>query len=81
MMVLWVGRSLDPNLLVSVQGTDEEKAAAVAVLVTILELVRVVAVMLLPVTPSLAGKIYSQLGFTEAQFQVCPSGPAACVRV
>ncbi|MEW5299356.1 MAG: hypothetical protein WDW36_002381 [Sanguina aurantia] len=50
------------------KGNEEEKAAAVAVLVTILELVRVVAVMLLPVTPSLAGKIYSQLGFTEAQF-------------
>ncbi|PNH09943.1 Methionine--tRNA ligase [Tetrabaena socialis] len=51
------------------KGTDEEKAAAAAVLVAVLEAVRVVAVGLAPLTPSLSRRIYAQLGFTDAQFE------------
>ncbi len=52
------------------QGTDEEKAEAAAVLVAVLEAVRVVAVGLAPITPGLAGRIYQQLGYTPEQFEV-----------
>ena len=47
------------------KGTDEEKQAAQASLVAVVEAVRVVAVLLLPVTPSLSRRIYQQLGFSE----------------
>ncbi len=52
------------------QGTDEEKAEAAAVLVSVLEAVRVVAVGLAPLTPALSRRIYSQLGFSDEHFQV-----------
>lgn len=39
-------------------------------LVTVLEAVRIVAVLLSPVTPCLSERIYLQLGFTEADFEV-----------
>ena len=51
------------------QGTDEEKQRAAEALVAVMEAVRVVAVMLLPVTPSLSKRIYSQLGFSDEAFE------------
>eukprot|EP00803_Ostreobium_quekettii_P004567 evm.model.scf_1977.4 EVM.evm.TU.scf_1977.4 scf_1977:17868-24238(+) len=50
-------------------GTDGQRAFAGQVLVSVLEAVRIVAVMLLPITPSLAKGIYTQLGFDDAKFQ------------
>ena len=50
------------------QGTDEQKAAAAAVLVSVLEAVRIVAVLLSPVTPALSRRIFQQLGFGEGGF-------------
>lgn len=44
------------------QGTEEEKAAAITVLVAVLEAVRIVAVLLSPVTPGLSRAILGQLG-------------------
>uniref|UniRef100_A0A1D2A4I3 methionine--tRNA ligase n=1 Tax=Auxenochlorella protothecoides TaxID=3075 RepID=A0A1D2A4I3_AUXPR len=60
----------DANLLLSElqpwtalkKGTEEEKAAAITVLVAVLEAVRIVAVLLSPVTPSLSHAILRQLG-------------------
>ena len=43
------------------KGTDEEKEAAKQALVAVLEAVRVVAVLLAPVTPTLSRRIYEQL--------------------
>ena len=51
------------------KGSEEDKAAAAAVLVAVLEAVRVVAVLLSPVTPGLSSRIYQQLGFTQQQFE------------
>lgn len=51
------------------KGSEEDKAAAAAVLVAVLEAVRVVAVLLSPVTPGLSARIYQQLGFTQQQFE------------
>ncbi|EFJ50750.1 hypothetical protein VOLCADRAFT_58186 [Volvox carteri f. nagariensis] len=51
------------------KGSDEEKAEAAAVLVAVLEAVRIVAVGLVALTPGLSRRIYSQLGFSEEQFQ------------
>jgi methionyl-tRNA synthetase len=50
------------------KGTDEEKAAARACPLAVAEAARVVAVLLKPITPALARKIYTQLGFTDAQY-------------
>ena len=50
------------------KGTDEEKQAASEALVAVIEAVRIVAVLLLPVTPGLSRKIYQQLGFTDEQW-------------
>ncbi|GAX73560.1 hypothetical protein CEUSTIGMA_g1011.t1 [Chlamydomonas eustigma] len=52
------------------KGSDEEKAAASAVLCAVLELLRVAAVALQPVTPSLSRRVYSQLGYSDAEFEV-----------
>lgn len=49
------------------KGTDEDKAAAAAALAAVLEAVRVVAVLLAPVTPALSARIYAQLGYTPEQ--------------
>ena len=38
-------------------------------LTVILEAVRIMAVALSPVVPELCGRIYSQLGYTEADFK------------
>jgi len=44
------------------QGTEDEKQGAGLALVAILEALRIVAVALSPVTPSLSARIYKQLG-------------------
>lgn len=49
------------------KGSDEDKAEAAKVLVAVLESVRIVAVLLSPITPSLSTRIYLQLGFTQGQ--------------
>ena len=54
---------LDPK---PVQGTEEQKAGGRQVLADCLEAVRIVAVLLAPITPSLSARIYAQLGFDEA---------------
>lgn len=48
-------------------GEIAEKAAKD--LVTILETMRIIAIALSPITPSLSLRIYTQLGFTEDQFR------------
>jgi methionyl-tRNA synthetase len=50
-------------------GSDADKAAAGAALVDVLEAVRIVAVLLSPVTPALSKKVYLQLGYNEEEFQ------------
>jgi methionyl-tRNA synthetase len=50
------------------QGNDEERTRAEEVLVAVMEAVRIVAVMLSPITPALSSRIYAQLGFSEEQF-------------
>ncbi|KAI3995065.1 hypothetical protein MKX01_020837 [Papaver californicum] len=50
------------------KGGDASEAAAKD-LVLILEVVRIIAVALAPVTPSLSSRIYSQLGYTNDQFE------------
>ena len=44
------------------QGNDDQKAAGRTVLVDCLEAVRIVAVLIAPVTPGLAQRIFAQLG-------------------
>lgn len=51
------------------QGSDEDKAAGRLILVEVLEALRIVAVMLSPVTPTLSQAIYLQLGFSQEDFQ------------
>ena len=51
------------------KGSDADKEAAAAVLAAVLEAVRVVAVLLSPVTPALSARIYQQLGLSPEQFQ------------
>ena len=50
------------------KGDDVAKAEAAAVLVSVLEAVRIVAVLLSPVTPSLSRRIYQQLGLGDDAF-------------
>jgi hypothetical protein len=47
------------------QGGEEEREAAKLALLAVLESVRVVAVLLAPVTPQLSQRIYEQLGLGE----------------
>jgi methionyl-tRNA synthetase len=47
------------------RGTDADKAAAGAALVTVLETARILAVALSPITPGLSSRIYQQLGLGE----------------
>ena len=49
------------------QGSEEQKREAALVLLAVLETVRIVAVMLSPITPALAQRVYLQLGFSEAE--------------
>lgn len=50
-------------------GTDEEKQQAAAALADVLEAVRIVAVLLQPVTPSLSKRVYLQLGYSEVEYK------------
>jgi methionyl-tRNA synthetase len=50
------------------KGSEEEKAEAAAVLAAVLEAVRIVAVLLSPVTPALSSRIYRQLGLSAEQY-------------
>lgn len=59
------------------QGDEAQRAHGVAVLCTVLESLRIVAVGLKPVVPRLSERIYLQLGFTAEQFQV-RMGPGPC---
>lgn len=52
------------------QGSDEEKAEALGVLVAVLEALRIVAVGLAPVTPALSARIMAQLGLKQEPGQV-----------
>ena len=51
------------------KGSDAEKDAAAAALVAVLEAVRIVAVMMSPVTPGLSSRIYAGLGMNSEQFE------------
>lgn len=51
------------------KGDDADKARAAAALVAVLEGLRVAAVLLSPVTPSLSAAIYSQLGLPAEAFE------------
>ncbi|GAB4819284.1 hypothetical protein N2152v2_006330 [Parachlorella kessleri] len=51
------------------KGSEEQKAEAARVLVAVLEAVRIVAVLLSPVTPSLSRRIYQQLGYSVQQVE------------
>lgn len=50
------------------QGSDADKAAAGVVLVAVLEALRVVAVLLSPVTPRSSASLYAALGLPEAAY-------------
>lgn len=49
-----------------VQGSEAEKAAAGLEMVAVLEAVRIVAVLLSPVVPRMARRIYAALGYPES---------------
>eukprot|EP00955_Chlamydomonas_euryale_P107310 365756-Chlamydomonas_euryale.AAC.25 len=48
-------------------GSDAERASAALALCTVLELLRVAAVALLPVTPALSRRVFEQLGLPPVQ--------------
>ena len=50
------------------QGSDEQKEQGRQILVEVLEAVRIVAVLLSPVTPTLAKAAFAQLGFPAETF-------------
>jgi len=62
------------------QGSDAEKEAASVTLVAVLEAVRIVAVLLVPITPALSRRIMAQLAAPEARFQPLPVPPYPPVR-
>jgi len=49
------------------QGNDQQKADAAAALVAVLEAVRIVAVLLAPVTPALSARVLAQLGLAPGE--------------
>jgi methionyl-tRNA synthetase len=51
------------------QGDDAQKEEAAAALVAVLEAVRVVSVIMCPVTPGLSSRIYAGLGMTPEQYE------------
>ena len=59
----------NPESLVRLQGSEEQKALGRQVLGDVLECMRIVAVLLAPITPQLSQRMYSQLGFSAADFQ------------
>lgn len=50
-------------------GTDAEKVTAAEVLCIVLEIARVAAVVLLPLTPALSGRCLQQLGLADSYLQ------------
>jgi methionyl-tRNA synthetase len=58
------------------QGSNEEKRAAQRDLVAVLEAVRVIAVLLAPVTPGLSRSIYAALGCAPEDFKALSWGDA-----
>ena len=61
--------AVDHNIEWCLQGSADEKEQAALELLEVLEAVRVVAVLLSPITPALSRIIYQQLGYTDADFQ------------
>jgi methionyl-tRNA synthetase len=59
------------------KGDDAAKAEAALALVAVLEAVRIVAVLLSPVTPALSRRIYRQLGLGDEAFEAVAWGDAA----
>lgn len=57
-----------PHTVAAMQGVEAEKEAAAAALVAVLEAVRIVAVIMCPVTPALSSRIYAGLGMTAEQY-------------
>lgn len=55
--------------MIGLQGNDEQKAEGRQVLADVLEALRIVAILISPLTPRLACAMYTQLGFSEEQFQ------------
>ena len=51
------------------KGSGAEKDSAAAALVAVLEAVRIVAVMMSPVTPGLSSRIYAGLGMSPEHFE------------
>eukprot|EP00210_Caulerpa_lentillifera_P004183 g3989.t1 len=49
------------------KGSEIEKSKALEVLVSVLESLRIVAVVLTPIAPSISSKVYCQLGLTHYQ--------------
>ena len=54
--------------IMTVQGSDEQKQDAGLALVAVLEAVRIVAVLLAPVTPALSGRMYAALGYSVEEY-------------
>jgi len=54
--------------MICLQGSEAERAAAGLEMVAVLEAVRIVAILLAPVTPRLAARIHAALGLPEAGF-------------
>ena len=48
-------------------GIGKEEGAQT--LLTVLELVRITAILMSPITPTLSHKIYTQLGYTDEEWQ------------
>lgn len=61
--------SLCVNTSFCLQGTDQQKEEAAMVLLAVLETVRIVAVMLSPITPSLSRRVYEQLGYSATDYK------------
>jgi len=51
------------------QGNDAQKEAAAAALVAVLEAVRIVAVIMCPVTPAMSSRVYAGLGMSAEQYE------------
>ena len=51
------------------QVNDAQKEAAAAALVAVLEAVRIVAVIMCPVTPALSSRVYDGLGMSAEQYE------------
>ena len=63
--------------VVELQGNDEQKAEGRQVLADVLEALRIVALLISPITPRLARAMYMQLGFSEEHFRELTLADAA----